>query len=82
MVLIIPLINNVTFLPHFPQTSGGGLLAAGFAFGAAVGSVVHILNQVVDTYCGIYYSGTCMHSLTNVCVTLRIIIEYKCRSII
>ena len=44
MVFIIPLINNVKFLPHFPQTSGGGLLAAGFAFGTAVGSVVHILN--------------------------------------
>ena len=53
-----PLVDNVTFLSHFPQTSGGGLLAAGFAFGAGVGSVVHILNQVVDCYCVIYYFET------------------------
>ena len=77
-----PPVKNVTFLPYYLKTSGGGLLAAGFAFGAAVGSLIHVLNQVIDHYCVICYFGMYMKFLTNVMVTLGIIIEYKCRSII
>ena len=73
--------QNCNNFSHFPQTSGGGLLAAGFAFGAAVGSVVHIMNQVVDCYFVVYLFATCMQFLSNVWMTLGIIIECKCRSI-
>ena len=63
--------QKCNILPYFLKTSEGGLLAAGFAFGAAVGSLIHVLNQVIDCYCVICYFGTYMKFLTDVTVTLE-----------